>query len=633
MTVNLWNRRISLRFVTLVASVGWRHVREDPARAAARGWRILPGPCRGALRRLSRYSRALWLWERGDRQAALQLLEPWPRRQAVFALAMDRPDAARAALDRLHAQVVGAGPRPQAGSARIPAQPCGTGPGDPCPRCDPAPDDTGPRGTGPGGPRPRRDPAPPWLAARLAWREGRLNDAARLLEGARLPRARRMRRALAGELAVLSAPARPPATAARHRGAPRDRVPARVLHIVTNALPVTHAGYTVRTHRIAVAQRAAGLDPHVVTRCGFPVAQGKADARHRVDVDGITYHRLLPYVLPATADVALARGTELAARLAQRLRPAVLHAASNHLNGQVALATGARCGLPVVYEVRGFLEETWLSRRGEAAYATAPAEASDFYRMSRDMETHCMHAADLVVTLGDVMREEIISRGVPAAKVLVMPNAVAAEFLQPLPDGSARRAALGIGPTEFVIGMVSSLFAYEGGDTLLRAAAELRRRGVPARPLIVGDGPERPALERLASHLGLGGLAVFTGRVPMADVRHYHAVLDIFVVPRTDDRVCHLVTPLKPVEAMASGLCVVASEVKALREIIEPGITGELTLPEDPVTLADCAGDLFYSPDRRREIGARARDWAARDRTWARNADRYLSAYASVGAL
>ncbi len=592
-TAYLGNRRISPRLVTLTASVAWRHITEDRVRAAALAWRILPRPGRRPLRRVSRYGRALGLWEHGDRQAALALLEPWPRHEASFALAMDRPEVASAALARL---------------------------------------------------RDRGGRVPPALAARLAWREGRLADAAALLNGARSASARRMRRALAGELAVLSASGPVRGTGpdnrglasrpARTRRRSREDGPPCVLHVVTNALPTTHAGYTVRTHRIAVAQRAAGLDPHVVTRCGFPVAQGKPDARHRVEVDGISYHRLLPYVLPRSADLALARGTELAARLTQRLHPAVLHAASNHLNGQVALAVRERSGLPVVYEVRGFLEETWLSRRGEAAGGSAAIPAScDLYRRSREMETYCMRAADLVVTLGEVMREEIVSRGVPAAKVVVVPNAVSAEFLQPLPDGRALRTALGIRHDEFTIGMVSTLVAYEGGDTFLRAAAQLLRRGVPARPLIVGDGPERAALERLAANLGLAGIAVFTGRVPMADVRHYHAVLDIFVVPRTGDRVCHLVTPLKPVEAMASGLCVVASEVKALREIVEPGITGTLTIPEDPVTLADCIEGLFYSPDRRREIGATARDWAARDRTWARNADRYLSAYQSVGAL
>jgi glycosyltransferase involved in cell wall biosynthesis len=620
------SRRISLRLLTLTGSVGWRHLGEDPVRAATLAWRILPRPGRRMVRRVSGYGRALALWDRGDRQEALRLLAPSPQRQASFALAMDRPEVARAALDR-----------------------AGT--------------------------------VPVCLAARLAWREGRLTDAMRMLDGARSSRARRMRRAVAGELAVLdpgnltqeraaqhktashsaephraaphsaeshsaeshsaeshsaeshsaeshrAAPHRAePHRAEPHRAAPG---PARVLHIVTNALPSTHAGYTVRTHHIAIAQRAAGLEPHVVTKCGFPVAQGIPDARGLVEVDGIPYHRLLPYVLPRTADAVLRRGSELAERLSRQLRPAVLHAASNHLNGQVALTVGERCGLPVVYEARGFLEETWLSRRGEGSGSSQ----TDMYRLSRAMETACMRAAGLVVTLGEVMREEIIGRGIPPEKVVVVPNAVSAEFLEPLPDGHGLRESLGIGPAEFTIGMVSSLFAYEGGANLLEAVAELRRRRVPARPLIVGDGPERGALERLAAELGLDGVAIFTGRVPIREVRQYHAVLDVFAVPRTDDRVCHLVTPLKPVEAMASGLAVVASDVKAMREIIEPGTTGTLTVPEDSMKLADCIEGLFYTPDRRRAIGACARDWVARDRTWARNADRYLSAYRSLGAI
>jgi glycosyltransferase involved in cell wall biosynthesis len=105
----------------------------------------------------------------------------------------------------------------------------------------------------------------------------------------------------------------------------------------------------------------------------------------------------------------------------------------------------------------------------------------------------------------------------------------------------------------------------------------------------------------------------------------------VFVIPRTDDRVCQLVTPLKPVEAMASGLCVVASDVRALREVVKHGSTGTLTLPHDPVALADCLEMLLYSPDVRRELGARAREWVAEDRTWARNAERYRLAYESLG--
>src|SRR6202012_4113716 len=141
----------------------------------------------------------------------------------------------------------------------------------------------------------------------------------------------------------------------------------------------------------------------------------------------------------------------------------------------------------------------------------------------------------------------------------------------------------------------SSLTPYEGNGTLLTATGILRDRGVPARALIVGDGPERAALQRHAERRGDG--AVFTGLVPAAKVREFHALLDVFVVPRTPDRVCQLVTPLKPVEAMASGLCVVTSDVRALAEIIKPDVTGALTTAQDPVALADSLEHLVCSPD------------------------------------
>jgi glycosyltransferase involved in cell wall biosynthesis len=419
-------------------------------------------------------------------------------------------------------------------------------------------------------------------------------------------------------------PARP-ARPARHG---RGRPPGRVLHLVHDALPVASAGYTIRTHEIVLAQRAAGLDPHVVTRCGYPVTQGRIDGRRLVELDGIPYHRLLPWVMPADPHPKAVR---LAARLTERLRPGVLHAASNHVNARVALALGERYRLPVVYEVRGFWEDTWLSRYPGAARLAD----SEFYRRSRELETRCMLAADLVVTLGEAMRDEIVSRGVPAGKVLIVPNAVPGEFLEPLPDAGALRERLGIAPEEHVAGVVSTLAPHEGIGTLLEATRLLRARDVPVRALIVGDGPERAALQRQAGALGLGlgEAAIFTGRVPAARVREYHALLDIFVVPRTPDRVCQLVTPLKPVEAMASGLCVVASEVEALAEIIKHEVTGALTIPQDPVSLADCLEYLLYSPNIRKKLGDNARQWAATDRTWAHNAERYRDAYSRLGAL
>jgi glycosyltransferase involved in cell wall biosynthesis len=568
---------LSPRALTLAASIGWRHLAADPVRALLLAGRVLPAPLRGWLRLAGPYGRAAVLWGAGDRDAALASLSASPRRQAAFALAADQPAAATQALGRL----------------------------------------------------PDTDPSRPVLTARLAWREGRLTDAVHALDDAPGRPARRLRRALAPQQAFLAAgQATPPG-----RMAPRHvHVPGRVLHLVSDALPSVSAGYTIRTHEIVLAQRAAGLDPHVVTRCGFPVTQGSLDGRRLVEVDGVPYHRLLPWLLPGHGDAdpkLAALGEELAARLAEQVRPAVLHAASNFANAQIALALGQRYGLPVVYEVRGFWEDTWLSRHPDGASLAS----SELYRRNRAVETECMLAADLVVTLGETMREEIEARGVPAEKILIVPNAVSGDFLAPLPGPGNLRADLGIHQDEYVVGEVTSLVRHEGIGTLLEATAILRARGVPARALIVGDGPERAALQRQAAGAGLAQAAVFTGRVPAAKVRQFHALLDVFVIPRTPDRVCQLVTPLKPVEAMASGLCVVTSEVKALTEIVKHEVTGMQTVPQDPVSLADCLERLFYSPDIRRKLGDNAREWVSGDRTWVRNAARYKDAYARLGAI
>jgi glycosyltransferase involved in cell wall biosynthesis len=550
-----------------------RHVADDPVRAVTLAWRALPAPMRGWLRLAGPYGKSAALWGAGDRRGALTALEASPARLAAFSLAVDQPTVARSALARLS----------ESNAAR------------------------------------------PRLAARLAYREGRLTDAVGELDGTRSWRDRRLRRALAAEIEVLDFPQAGGRKASRITVVP---VPGRVLHIVTDALPTTSAGYTVRTQEIAVAQQAIGLDPHVATRLGFPVTAGAIDGRATVGVDGVNYHRLLPWVMPGRMDTLYETHLRRATALTARLRPTVLHAASNYANGVIALALRDATQLPVVYEVRGFWEDTWLSRHT----GTRDLRLSDRYLRTRALETRCMTDADLVVTLGEAMREEIIERGVDPDTVIIVPNGVSEEFLRPLPDDDGRlKASLGIAPGEHVVGLVSSLVAHEGIGTLLAAVKILGDRGVRTRALIVGDGPERAALQRQAADLGID--AIFPGRVPMSQVRQYHAVLDVFVVPRTPDRVCQLVTPLKPVEAMASGLPVVVSAVRALSEIVQDRETGLLAPPLEAGALADQLQQLLQNPDLRAKLGANAREWVARDRTWVHNAVRYRDAYERLGAL
>lgn len=566
------------RTLALAGSIAWRHLTADPVRAVLLAWRVLPPPLRRLVAAAGPYGRATALWGAGERAAAMAALKGNPSRQAAFALAVDQPVTARSAIARLA----------------------------------------------------DADPKRPYLTAQLAWREGRLTDAIRALDtstGA-AGRSRRLRRTLTAQRTILSTEPAVPAPGAKAGQEPSHRI--RVLHLVTDSLPSTSAGYTIRTHEIARAQLAAGLDPHVVTGLGFPVTKGVLDGRATVTVDHIPYHRLLPWAMPRYPDTARDTAIDLAASLTADRKPAVkpdvLHAASNYLNAQVALALRDRLGIPVVYEVRGFWEDTWLSRHPEDEQALA---ASELYQAIRAAETACMRAADVVVTLGEAMRAEIASRGIPVDRIEIVPNAVGESFLEPLPSRPNTETKIEAKIEAFTVGTVTTLTPHEGIGTLLEAVKLLTERGIPARALIVGDGPEKAALERQAQTGSIP--ATFTGRVPAAKVRDYHALLDVFVVPRTRDRVCELVTPLKPVEAMASGLCVVTSEVSALSEIVKHEVTGVLTVPQDPVSLADRLEWLFYNPDIRAKLGAAAREWVAGDRTWTRNAERYRAVYQRVG--
>ncbi|RZU49769.1 glycosyltransferase involved in cell wall biosynthesis [Krasilnikovia cinnamomea] len=423
---------------------------------------------------------------------------------------------------------------------------------------------------------------------------------------------------LRGEHAVLSGDF-VPSVAPRDPGKP---VPNRVLHLVGKSLPEAQAGYTLRTHFIATAQQAAGLDPHVATELGF-------GADTDAVVDGITYHRVQgPAQGTLPLDQWLSQHVERTAELVRQLRPAVLHPASNYLNALTALAIGKAYGIPVVYETRGFWEETWLSRQIQRAGWDYPEVVAkygepDIYRMRRDLEDRCRREADRVVTLADVMADRIVLGGVPRDRIHVVPNAVDTDRFPVLSRDADLAQRLGIPADTTVVGYISSLAEYEGIDTLLRAYARLDGR---VALLIVGDGVERENLQQLAADLGASGVH-FTGQVPHDQVLRYYSLIDVFVVPRRPTEVCHLVTPLKPFEAFATGRAVVLSDVRALAGIARESGAAELFTAGDPGSLVTVLRRLLADPDRRRELAEAGAAWVRQERTWSANARLYARLY------
>jgi len=466
---------------------------------------------------------------------------------------------------------------------------------------------------------PSDDPERPSLESSVHLLAGEISLAEQVALGASAGRARArrvIRRARSWRDELGSAPPRVLAAPGDRRPlrTPRDSRPLRVLHVVKTSLPQVQAGYTLRTQAIVSAQRAQGIDAQVVTRLGFPVAQGALASRCEM-VDGVAYHRLLS-----------ARGSDVeryatrVAELAQRLDADLLHAATDHVNGHAALIAARRLGLPFTYEVRGFLEDSWASRHG----GDERAAATERYRAARERETEVMLAADAVITLSTTMADEIVARGVARDRVWLVPNGVDEAYLDPVRDGQQIKARMGLEPDRLWVGAVTSIHHLEGLPTLVEAVRLARADGLDVGAVIVGDGPARADLLR---RLPADGSVRWIGRVAPGQARDWYDALDAVIVPRIDARVTRLVTPLKPVEALARARLVIASDLPALREAT--GGHARFVAPDEAPALAV----ELAMVDEHRGHATAGRTWVEQERRWRQVCSAYSAAYAVTAHL
>jgi glycosyltransferase involved in cell wall biosynthesis len=150
------------------------------------------------------------------------------------------------------------------------------------------------------------------------------------------------------------------------------------------------------------------------------------------------------------------------------------------------------------------------------------------------------------------------------------------------------------------------------------------------RLLLLGGGPEHTALQKLANDLGIERCVHFVGRVPHHEVNRYCSVMDLMVFPRISRRLTELVTPLKPLEAMAMGKLVAASDVGGHRELIDDGRNGHLFRAGSADALARCLTGLLERPSRWNEVIRNGRTFVERERNWQASVARYRDVYANA---
>jgi PEP-CTERM/exosortase A-associated glycosyltransferase len=393
----------------------------------------------------------------------------------------------------------------------------------------------------------------------------------------------------------------------------------RVLHILDHSLPL-HSGYTFRTRAILGAQAALGLEVRGVTglRHSAPIEMHQP-ALH----DELAFYRTPgaaegpPGVREWREIAALANRIEAIAR---EWRPDILHAHSPALCGLAGLRAARRLGIPFVYEIRAFWEDAAVGNG-------TGQEGSLRYFLTRQLENRAIAGADAVVTICGGLRDDLIARGFDGARISIAPNGVDLAMFgdPPAPEPElAHELDLGEGP---VIGFIGSFYPYEGLDDLIAAMTPIVARQPGARLLLVGGGPAEADLRKQAEASSVAHAIRFVGRVPHAEVERYYALTDVLCYPRKLMRLTDLVTPLKPLEAMAQGKLVAASNVGGHRELIEDGVTGTLFAPDSPQALAAALTGLFNNRKSWPERRATARSFVRARHDWAVNAERYLRVY------
>lgn len=391
----------------------------------------------------------------------------------------------------------------------------------------------------------------------------------------------------------------------------------RVLHILDHSLPA-QSGYTFRTRAILKAQQALGWEVAGVTSLRHPLPGPDEET-----VDGLRFFRM-PGVASGPSPLREWREVQALSRridqLVEDYRPDILHAHSPVLTALAAQGVARRHGLPLIYEIRAFWEDAAVGN-GTGREGTLK------YRAIRALETRAVRQADAVAVICEGLRADLVARGIDPGKIMVSPNGVDLDlFGDPPPRDAALADEIGLAGAD-VIGFIGSFYDYEGLDVLIDAMPALVATNPGLHLVLVGGGPMDAALRAAAASSPAARAIHFIGRVPHEQVERYYSLIDVLVYPRKAMRLTELVTPLKPLEAMAQGKLVAASDIGGHRELIEDGVTGSLFAPDSPAAIAESIAALFAARDGWNNRRSIARAFVEQERNWSSNIRRYEPVY------
>ena len=398
----------------------------------------------------------------------------------------------------------------------------------------------------------------------------------------------------------------------------------KILHILDHSLPL-HSGYTFRSQNIFTAQKNMGYTPVILTSPKHEESLKKQTPEIE-KINGFTYYRTgpsAPSPFPVVPELKLMH--TLYKRLLQVMdaeKPDIIHAHSPVLNAIPAIWAARKRNIPIVYEIRAFWEDAAVDH---GTYV----EKSWKYNLTRFIETWVCKKADHVAILCNGLKNDLVSRNIPAQKITPVFNGVNPMELKPVPPDPTFRRDWSLEDKK-VIGFVGSFYRYEGLDLLVTAFAKIAASHDNARLLLVGGGEMADELTGQIKNLGIENKVIMPGRIPHEKIASVYALIDILAYPRYSMRLTELVTPLKPLEAMAMEKALVASDVGGHKELITDQKNGLLFSAGDAHDLAGKIDLILTDKTIEDALQQQGSQWVKKYHTWEATTSVYKAIYSGL---
>ncbi len=381
----------------------------------------------------------------------------------------------------------------------------------------------------------------------------------------------------------------------------------KVYHILDHFIP-HYSGYTFRTKAILQYQKSFGVEPTLLISPkhseGLPPYEtiDSLPCFRSASLDG-------KYKIPLLCEYALMEHFRKdILNIAQANRPDIIHAHSPLLDGFPALKVARKLRIPVIYEVRALWEDA-------AVDIGHTKDGSLRYKLTRHLETNLLKKVDCITTICNGLKQEFIKRGINPDKVHIVPNGVDTTRFYPIPPNQDLINQYGLSGKK-VIGFIGSFYKYEGLALLVKTMPEIIAAYPSVVLMLIGTGEVERETKQLVVELSLEKNILFTGQVPNDQIQQYYSIMDLLVYPRDKIRLTDLVTPLKPLEAMAMGKAVLGSDVGGIYEITQGGAMGVLFKSGDADDLTQKCVQTIKDDQRRQELGTAGIAYVKAERDW-----------------